>query len=511
MTWRAAVLSALSTLSTLFAASALAPKTNWYLQTLDHFDATDTTRWKHRYLSSDVYWDGSGRLLNGCKGPVLLYTGNEGPIDAFWDANGFMIDVLAPQFGAFLLFPEERYYGESLPFGNQTFAAGKPEHLRFLSTAQILADYAELVDFVKSSTPGMENCPVVAFGGSYGGTLTTLMRLAYPNIVVGGLASSAPVGYYDPEGWDAHGVDEFTWASIVARDYDEAHPRCLATIDAARVAIETAPIDDLVKAFGVCEPSGLGPNSPSDLFLYVLESMPQLDYPFAIGSLPAWPVNATCKMLTQVDASDTQALISAAAAVVHMLMGAPRATETGCIPTADEGPGGIPGDGPGGISAWSFQSCTETLHQFSSKINENSYQGIRNFHFDMENWVDPICSKAFNNTVKPDLHHLAQEFGGYKISDNPEGVTNLIWSNGGMDPWHGGGFYPGDKPGAAGMEGKSHVQRGSNHYIWIRRGAHHGDLRSSSPEDPEELTSARALEIEIISGWIKAAGGVKDS
>jgi lysosomal Pro-X carboxypeptidase len=420
-----------------------------------------------------------------------------------------MIDVLAPKFGAFLLFPEERYYGESLPFGNQTFASG--EHLKFLSTAQILADYAELVQHVKATTPGMEHCPVVAFGGSYGGTLTTLMRLTYPNVVVGGLASSAPVGYYDPEGWPAHGVDGFTWAGIVARDYDEAHPLCLRTIEAARVAIEAAPVGDLVKAFGVCEPAGLGPNAPSDLFMYVLESLPQLDYPMQIGSLPAWPVNATCAMLTKADATDPNALISAAADVVHMLMGSgvPHATGKGassCIPTADEGPGGIPGDGPGGISAWSFQSCTETLHQFSSRINQNAYQGIRNFKFDKETWVDPLCARLFNNTVKPDVMRLAREFGGYKISDNSEGVTNLIWSNGGMDPWHGGGFYPGDKPGAAGMEGKTHVQRGSNHYVWIRRGAHHGDLRSASSGDPEELTAARALETDIIAGWIKAAG-----
>ena len=60
---------------------------------------------------------------------------------------------------------------------------------------QVLADYAELVTHLKATTAGLENCPVVAFGGSYGGTLTTFMRLRYPNIVVGGLAASAPVGY----------------------------------------------------------------------------------------------------------------------------------------------------------------------------------------------------------------------------------------------------------------------------------------------------------------------------
>ena len=490
------------------AATAASPETNWFSQRLDHFDPANGARWNQRYLTNADHWDGSGLLPNGCPGPILLYTGNEGPIDAFWGANGFMIDVLAPKFGAFLLFPEERYYGESLPFGNETFVAGKPGNLKFLSTAQVLADYAEIVQHVKSTHPGMEKCPVVAFGGSYGGTLTTLMRLTYPNVVVGGLASSAPVGYYDPEAWSTHGVDEFTWAGIVARDYGEAHPECLKSIEAARVAIEAAPTADLVKAFRVCEPSGLGPNAPSDLFLYVLESIPQLDYPMPVGSLPAWPVNETCARLTKIDPTNPKALISAAADIVHMLMG-PSATNTttgACIPTADEGPGGIPGDGPGGISAWSFQSCTETLHQFSSRVSGTSFDGIRNFKFDMDNWVHPLCGNLFNGTVQPDVNRLAREFGGYKISDNPEGVTNLIWSNGGMDPWHGGGFYPRDKPGAAGMEGKTHVQRGSNHYIWIRRGAHHGDLRSASPGDPEELTAARELETSIIAGWIKAAG-----
>ena len=46
--------------------------------------------------------------------PANSYTGNEGPIDAFWGSNGFMIHHLAPKWGALLLFPEERYYGKSL-------------------------------------------------------------------------------------------------------------------------------------------------------------------------------------------------------------------------------------------------------------------------------------------------------------------------------------------------------------------------------------------------------------
>ena len=44
-------------------------------------------------------WDGRGQLENGCRGPILLYTGNEGPITAFYDTNGFMIEELAPMLG----------------------------------------------------------------------------------------------------------------------------------------------------------------------------------------------------------------------------------------------------------------------------------------------------------------------------------------------------------------------------------------------------------------------------
>ena len=128
-------LLALPVWGTLIAAAYPTFQTRHYNQTLDHFDPTSSERWSHRYLFRDDEWDTdpTKRLPNGCPGPILMYTGNEGPITAFWESNGFMVEYLAPKWGAMLVFPEERYYGESLPFGSQSFLA---TNLKYLTTEQ---------------------------------------------------------------------------------------------------------------------------------------------------------------------------------------------------------------------------------------------------------------------------------------------------------------------------------------------------------------------------------------
>lgn len=47
----------------------------YYQQRLDHFNAADQRTFKQRYLVNKEKWEG--------KGPILLYTGNEGDITWF--------------------------------------------------------------------------------------------------------------------------------------------------------------------------------------------------------------------------------------------------------------------------------------------------------------------------------------------------------------------------------------------------------------------------------------------
>jgi len=351
-----------------------------------------------------------------------------------------------------------------------------------LTTEHVLADYAALLTSLRAELHA-QNCPAVAFGGSYGGTLTTLMRLKYPHVVVGGLASSAPLGYYSPSQWASRNVSETTWFEIVERTYENAARGCYASLVAA-VHLANATVrspggpQQLQTRLGLCAPP-----TEFDPFVYwlteALESMPQVDYPEAIGSLPAHPVNAACAL----DWAGGAAL-DALATVMRWFYGV---TDAGCLVNAtnDQVGGGTPGDGPANRSAWGYQSCTETLHAFSTP----AAGAWRSYTFN-EGALSDLCASYYG--VRPRTDWLETWSGGYAIADKKL-TTNLIWSNGRLDPWSGGGFLR-----------EADAVPGGAVFV-MEQTAHHQDLRAPSAADPPELVAVRAKETDLIRGWIKEA------
>ena len=107
---------------------------------------------------------------------------------------------IAPEFGAMLVFAEHRYYGESLPFGAES-SSKDPLKVGYLSSSQVmylinitnsftmnlnfqaLADYVDLISFLRKTIEGASQSPVITFGGSYGGMLAAWIRTKYPHIV----------------------------------------------------------------------------------------------------------------------------------------------------------------------------------------------------------------------------------------------------------------------------------------------------------------------------------------
>ena len=74
-------------------------------------------------------------------------------------------------------------------------------------------------------------------------------------------------------------------------------------------------------------------------------------------------------------------------------------------------------------------------------------------------------------------------------------ASNIVFSNGNLDPWYPAGVST-DDLAAVGADQESVVA------LLIDRGGHHLDLFKADENDPESVTEARAIEEEHIKKWL---------
>jgi hypothetical protein len=156
-------------------------KTAFFPQTLDHFSPPSPVNlviFQQRYHSCFTY-------SNDPSDPVFIYLGGEGELTNSSLASGF-IRTLAQQYNGKMFALEHRFYGKSHPF--DTLAS---ENLIYLTIEQALEDAAQFIQAMVDQY-GLTG-PWVAIGGSYPGALSAFIRLRFPHLISGSLASSAPV------------------------------------------------------------------------------------------------------------------------------------------------------------------------------------------------------------------------------------------------------------------------------------------------------------------------------
>jgi len=442
----------------------------YFEQTLDHFNFEPTVpaTYQQKYLINDTWWQKPDASKGIAAGPIFFYTGNEGPITLFAQNTGFMWDI-APAYNALLIFAEHRYYGDSMPYGNQTFS--DPKNLRFLTMPQALADFARLLSVVKTDLNAVQ-APVIAFGGSYGGMLSSWFRMKYPHIVAGAIASSAPI-------WQFTGITgPEVYNQIVTGDF-QVISSCASNIrnswDMMTTLSQTADgLAFLSSTFHTCSPFASADHIMNDLFPYIVNAygyMAMVDYPYPtsfLGPMPAYPVTEACGKFLGVSSTDPRAVITAVYQAVNVFYNY-SGQQGPCVNVSSNEPTTLADAG-----GWNYQSCTEMVMPIGQ------YGGKDMFYPAPWNLTSIIqgCQQSFGVTPRP--YWIEEYLGGKNIQD----FTNIVFTNGDLDPWSGGGVLA---QLAATLPS-----------IYIKGGAHHLDLRSSNPADPQSVIDAR----QQIRGWI---------
>ncbi|XP_045339785.1 lysosomal Pro-X carboxypeptidase isoform X1 [Leopardus geoffroyi] len=433
-------------------------------QKVDHFGFTTDKTFKQRYLLADEHWKKDD-------GSILFYTGNEGDIAWFCNNTGFMWDV-AEELKAMLVFAEHRYYGESLPFGNNSFKDSR--YLNYLTSEQALADFAVLIKYLKRTIPGAKNQPVVAVGGSYGGMLAAWFRMKYPHMVVGALAASAPIWHF------GNLVPCGVFMKIVTEDFRKSGPNCSETIHDSwgaitRLARTGSGLHWLSEALHLCTPLR-NLQDVQHLKGWISETwinLAMVDYPYEsnfLQPLPAWPIKVVCKYLNNPSLSDAQLLqnIFQALNIYYNYSGQAR-----CLNISETTTSNL------GTQGWSYQACTEMVMPFCTNGIDDMFEP-RSWNF--REYSDD-CFKQWG--VRPRPAWITTVYGGRNISSH----SNIVFSNGELDPWSGGGVTKDITDTLVA--------------ITIPEGAHHLDLRARNAFDPTTVLLARSLEVRHMKQWIR--------
>ncbi|XP_055383039.1 lysosomal Pro-X carboxypeptidase [Condylostylus longicornis] len=428
---------------------------------LDHFSFTNQTTFKLRYLINETY--SSGRSYS----PIFFYTGNEGDIELFAQNTGFMWEA-AKQMQAAVIFAEHRYYGKSLPFGSMSFNSST--YSGYLSAEQALADYATLLYNITNGK--YDSRPIIAFGGSYGGMLAAWFRMKYPHIIIGALAASAPILQFT--GLTPCDI----YSRIVTSVFKVADkPECVENIINSWDMFKNFSSNDkgrqiLNNKYKFCKNVTKTDDITNEFFEYLNDMYSNLamaNYPYQnefLAPLPAYPVRMFCGQLEKLYQGEE--LLNAMHNAISIY-----ANYTGKLKCLDYSTAFEPNMGDLG---WNFQSCTEMVMPM---CNKNSMFPKSDWNF--KGYSDK-CFKQFG--VRPNEHEILMRYGGKQI----DSASNIIFSNGLLDPWSSGGVL------------KSNNDK--INIIIIPEGAHHIDLRAANPDDPASVINARIQELSIIENWI---------
>jgi pimeloyl-ACP methyl ester carboxylesterase len=387
--------------------------------------------------------------------PVFLYICGESACEA--RALNGAIREHAQKFHARLVALEHRYYGVSLPRPTLT-----TDDLKYLSTDYALRD---LENFQKdiSKTNGWTG-KWVAFGGSYPGSLSAYYRLTRPSMVVGSLASSAPVIAKE---------NFFEYDEHVTR---VAGAACADKMRAANIEIEHASTDPL-KMTAIKKSFGVEALRDDRDFLFFVADIGSAAVQYGYK-------DKFCNLLET--AKDPLTGYAAFARELYRMWGINDPLSLAVQGAESTDPKDY-ADGLG-MRQWYYQSCME--YGYWQTASADPAKSTRSTRIDLGYYAD-VCKRLFNITTPANTDHINTEF--YRPL-RTKAASKIFMTNGSTDPW--------SRLSMTAVNGN--VENTQLNYYTIEGAAHCDDLHVSRQGDSESLKSARLQMSALITDWLSA-------
>lgn len=349
---------------------------------------------------------------------------------------------------------EHRFYGESLPM--YSFAT---EALQYLSTDIALEDLAYFQQQITQANHWSGKW--VAFGGSYPGSLSAYYRLIHPELVVGALASSAPVmAKEDFFEYDAH-------VNQVAGPVCAAHMRTV--VQQVEATLEKPAQLARMKALFEAD-----------------EVIDSTDFLYLIADVGASAVQYGMKdtFCTYLNSSETPLIGYAEFAKYLYKRLNVKAVDITVQGAMSENPRDYP-DGIG-MRQWYYQSCKE--YGYWQNANPDQTQSTRSALINLD-YHHRICQRLFGLKNPADTEALNTHL--YFPLMEPSS-TNIFFTNGEQDPWS--MLSMTDKNG--------NTSNAAHTYYLIKGSAHCDDLRKPTALDSEYLIAARSTMNGLLDKWL---------
>ncbi|KLO17492.1 peptidase S28 [Schizopora paradoxa] len=462
---------ALASLPVVFSQSApsCSPPSQFFPQKIDHSAASNNQTFQQQYQVNTKFFTPGGPIFFAQGAETATMGCTEQYSIAAWaeESNGMMLTL------------EHRYFGLSLPFGNDSFTN---ENIGFLTLDNVLLDAVNFVEWIRSTVPGANDSKVIVMGGSYGGFLSSTLRINYPDTFFGSISSAGPVVSFGPPQTNPTRENFFDITStIFTTETWEGATKIKEGFQELAGFFDSGNFSAINDSLSLCFP----PNQTADhdtFFIWAASAFglaTQFSFPFNTGQFLGVETNSLFASVNMTLAAPTP--LAAINATLWMAYGVAAASE-GCLD-------------------WSSSANSVGLETIPFAYIQCAYFNTEQMDISNRTIFEPTrtlfdrtqaCQQQFNVTP-PDSDTLMKQF---KFThDDIVNSTRIVFSSGTYDPTTGVCAQPSWFPFPVTDLNRSFAQ--------ITSGLPHTlETVAESPNDPPQAIDARRIQLNTIKAWL---------